>query len=332
MSSSVFVIGANGYIGRGVALAFRRAGYRVYGLIRNEQHSNDLLKNEIEPLVADKFDDLQPFTDILASCSIIVDAVGYKAKLSVSLLEAAVQLGKTQTQNGKLPHYAPLYIFTSGIMTYGDTSTTGRRPVDETVKPRNPPVPEASAESSSSNVTAMKDREDFEDQVLITSSAALKTTVVRPGFVYGGQGGFVADLFNSEPLVFQGRRDMRWSWVHVDDLGEGYVAIGRAPRVVVDKQLYNLVAPNDNPTYEELRLAMAKAQGRTEKIVYKEAEPNVPTRWDTDSIINPAKAINELGWKPRHVGFVEEIDTYYKSWAAHKTVQETTSSSNAKSH
>ncbi|CAF4443473.1 unnamed protein product, partial [Adineta steineri] len=109
------------------------------------------------------------------------------------------------------------------------------------------------------------------------------TTVVRPGFVYGGQGGFVANLFYSEPLVIQGRRDMRWSWVHVDDLGEGYVAIARAPRVVVDKQLYNLAAPNDNPTYEELRTAMAKAQGRKETIEYKEADKDVPTRWNTDS-------------------------------------------------
>jgi nucleoside-diphosphate-sugar epimerase len=47
------------------------------------------------------------------------------------------------------------------------------------------------------------------------------------------------------------------------------------------------------------------------------------------SIINPAKAINELGWKPRHVGFVEEIDTYYKAWAAHKAAQEATPSSKA---
>ncbi|CAF4407902.1 unnamed protein product, partial [Adineta steineri] len=138
---------------------------------------------------------------------------------------------------------------------------------------------------------AMKDREDFENHILAVSSASLKTTVVRPGFVYGGQGGFVANLFYSEPLVIQGRRDMRWSWVHVDDLGEGYVAIARAPRVVVDKQLYNLAAPNDNPTYEELRTAMAKAQGRKEAIEYKEAEKDVPTRWNTDSIINPAKAI-----------------------------------------
>lgn len=47
--------------------------------------------------------------------------------------------------------------------------------------------------------------------------------------------------------------------------------------------MYNLAAPNDNPTYEELRTAMAKAQGRKEQIEYKEAEKGVPTRWDTDS-------------------------------------------------
>ena len=47
--------------------------------------------------------------------------------------------------------------------------------------------------------------------------------------------------------------------------------------------VYNLAAPNDNPTYEELRLAMAKAQGRTEKIEYKDVGENESTRWDTDS-------------------------------------------------
>ena len=258
MSASVFVIGASGYIGLGIALAFRRAGYRVYGLIRNEKHSNTLLQNEIEPVVAQAFDDIQPFTDLLNTCSVIIDAVGYTPTLSSALLEAAVQIGKNRSDNGKLSHYAPLYIFTSGIMTCkftrchveacrceiasrlsisdGDTSPTGRRPVDEMVKPRPQPCAQRANASGSADVTAMKDREDFENHVLATSTAALRTTVVRPGFVYGGQGGFVADLFYSEPLVIQGRRDMRWSWVHVDDLAEGYVAIARAPRVVVDKQ------------------------------------------------------------------------------------------------
>ena len=117
MSSSVVVIGASGYIGLGVALAYRRAGYRVYGLIRNEKYSNQLLQNEIEPVVAKAFDDVQAFADLLASCSIIIDAVGYTANLSLKLLEAAVEAGKKRTEDGKLPHYAPLFIFTSGIMT-----------------------------------------------------------------------------------------------------------------------------------------------------------------------------------------------------------------------
>lgn len=117
MSSSVFVIGAGGYIGKGVALAFRRAGYRVYGLVRNEKYSNDLLQQEIEPIVTPSFDDLESLTDVLTSCSIIIDAVGYNAKLSPNLLETAVKIGNLRTQDGKLPHYAPLYIFTSGIMT-----------------------------------------------------------------------------------------------------------------------------------------------------------------------------------------------------------------------
>jgi UDP-glucose 4-epimerase len=236
MSSSVCVFGASGYIGLGVAEGLRRAGYRVYGLIRNEKHSATLIQNEIEPIVAKSFDNVQSFADVLASCSIIIDAVGFTPKLSSAVLEAGVQAGKTRTQDGKIPHYAPLFIFTSGIMTYGNTSPTGRRPVDEAIKPRPQSSRPRASGSSSSDVTAMKEREEFENQVLATSSKSLKTTVVRPGFVYGKQGGFVADLFYSEPLVIEGRRDMRWSGVHVDDLAEGYVAIARAPRVVVDQQ------------------------------------------------------------------------------------------------
>ncbi len=117
MSSSVCVFGASGYIGLGVAEGLRRAGYRVYGLIRNEKHSATLIQNEIEPIVAKSFDNVQSFADVLASCSIIIDAVGFTPKLSSAVLEAGVQAGKTRTQDGKIPHYAPLFIFTSGIMT-----------------------------------------------------------------------------------------------------------------------------------------------------------------------------------------------------------------------
>ncbi len=165
----------------------------------------------------------------------------------------------------------------------------------------------------------MKTREAYENRVLSESSNILHTTVVRPGFVYGGQGGFVADLFYSQnPTIIDERRDKRWSWVHIDDLAEGYVLIARASRAITSGQMWNLAAPNDNPTYEEVRTSMARVSGQKIEYIEKTSEDQLPLRWNTNSIINPAKAINQLGWQPRHVGYIEEIETYYKSWNAYK--------------
>ncbi len=188
----------------------------------------------------------------------------------------------------------------------GDTTVFGSRPIDELIKP-NP------------QTTEMKNREEYENRVLATSSNSLHTTVIRPGFVYGGHGGYVADLFYSQkPAIIDGRCNKRWSWVHIDDLAEGYVLIARASRAIVSGQIWNLAAPNDNPTYEEIRTSMARVSGQQVEYKEKTDDDKVPVRWDTDSIINPAKAIDQLGWRPRHVGYVQEIETYYKSWNAYK--------------
>jgi nucleoside-diphosphate-sugar epimerase len=191
----------------------------------------------------------------------------------------------------------------------GDTSEYGLRPIDERIKPKP-------------QLNPMKAREEYENRVLSISSNILHTTVIRPGFVYGGQGGFVADLFYSQnPAIIDERRDKRWSWVHIDDLAEGYVLIARASRSIISGQMWNLAAPNDNPTYEEVRTSMARASGQ--KINYQEKtnDTQLPLRWNTNSIINPAKAMDQLGWRPRHVGYIEEIETYYKSWDAYKQQQ-----------
>jgi NAD(P)-dependent dehydrogenase (short-subunit alcohol dehydrogenase family) len=48
---AVLVVGAGGYIGDGVARAFRRAGYQTYGVIRHEKQKEHLLRNEITPVI-----------------------------------------------------------------------------------------------------------------------------------------------------------------------------------------------------------------------------------------------------------------------------------------
>jgi NAD(P)-dependent dehydrogenase (short-subunit alcohol dehydrogenase family) len=52
MSTKVLILGAGGYIGEGIAIAFRRAGFKTYGVIRNEKKKLDLIKNEIIPIIA----------------------------------------------------------------------------------------------------------------------------------------------------------------------------------------------------------------------------------------------------------------------------------------
>jgi nucleoside-diphosphate-sugar epimerase len=117
MSSSALVFGANGYLGSGITLGLRRAGFHVYGVIRNSKHSGFLIQNEIEPIVVESFDKIESFADQLAKCSVIVDAVGFNKTLSEILFQAVITAGNKRTQDGKLAHYAPLFIFTSGIMT-----------------------------------------------------------------------------------------------------------------------------------------------------------------------------------------------------------------------
>ncbi len=117
MSSSVLVFGANGYIGFGIALSLRRSGYHVYGVIRDSRHSALLAQNEIEPIVVESFDKVESFTDQLTNCSVIVDTVGFTQSLSETILQAVIAAGQQRTQKGKFAHYAPLFIFTSVIMT-----------------------------------------------------------------------------------------------------------------------------------------------------------------------------------------------------------------------
>ncbi|KAL9643992.1 hypothetical protein ABK040_005460 [Willaertia magna] len=307
--SSVFIAGAGGYIGQGVTFAFRRAGFRVYGLVRSQSKASVLLKNEIIPIVAD-LQDVNAYKDVLVKCSVIVDAVGMGEHTEL-FLNAVNDAGKTRNEDvDKTDIYKPLYIFTSGIMTYGNASNG---PLDESVRPK--PTHKWT-----------EDRRLFENKVLMLGKkedSFIRTVVVRPGFVFGRNGGPIATQFFSIPkdkdLVLYGAPNKRWSWVHVDDLGEGYTLIARAGSVV-DSQLFNLAAV-DNPTYLELRLAMAKVAGWKEenhKVEYSEIpEDDVGTQvFENTGIINPAKAFDVLNWRPRTTSFLSEIDIYYQSWLA----------------
>jgi len=304
--ASVLIVGASGYIGLGAAIAFRRAGWRVFGLVRSEDKATELRKLEIIPLIGDQ-SSISSFSQILISCSVIVDAIGFHQNGSEKFLQSVVDIHSENISQYPAA-YSQLFIFTSGIMTYG----TSDKVLDESVVPQP-------------KLAEMKQRKLFEDRVL--NCTKLRTVVVRPGFVYGGTGGVVYEMFYNvrvdADLELYGSGDKRWSWVHVDDLGEAYLKIAQAGSIV-DHQVFNL-GTLDAPRYEEIRVALAKKKGwddKKYKVVYKPLSTTPgEDRWLTFEgtvIVSPHKAMSLLDWQPKHLGYLNELEIYYQSYKAYK--------------
>lgn len=75
---SVLVLGAAGYIGGGIAAAFRRAGWVVYGVGRSQRAVDAMQRAEVRPVRGSGFRDVD--ADLIRSCSIVIDAVGFTTK------------------------------------------------------------------------------------------------------------------------------------------------------------------------------------------------------------------------------------------------------------
>ncbi len=107
---TVLVCGAGGLIGTAVSSAFRRAGWRVHGLIRSEKHTEFLLANEIVPLIGD-IEQPDTYLEVARLCSVVVDASGCNAKL----VEAIQGLNGSE----EVECYRKLLIVTSGTLNWG---------------------------------------------------------------------------------------------------------------------------------------------------------------------------------------------------------------------
>lgn len=172
--ASVFIVGAAGYIGGGVASAFRRAGFRVYGLVRSEKDVAALERKEIIP-VRGSLEDVASYSALLSECSIIVDAVGFRHNSGcIPFFTVVCDAASKREKASGAATVKPLFLFTSGVLVYGNVrQLTSLEPIDEFVIPK----------PASTDLLA---RFEFEKTVL--HSKEVHGCVFRPGFVYGGHG------------------------------------------------------------------------------------------------------------------------------------------------
>jgi nucleoside-diphosphate-sugar epimerase len=297
----VFVTGATGYVGWGVATAFRRAGHRVWGLTRSEAKARRLAQHEIRAVVGDLAEP-KSYADVAARCGVLVHAAFEYSANGVAKDRAAVE---TLIEAGRRGVEPATLIFTSGVWVHGDT---GDRTVDETT----PPNPIA--------LVAWRPAHEH----LVLQAPGVRGLVIRPGCLYGGPGGLTAPWFADasagKPPTVVGDGRSRWAMVHVDDLADAYVRAGESG---LSGEVFD-VADRSHATALEMASAAARAAGYTEVIrpvPVAEARKALGGLADALALsqrVDAGKAGRLLGWQPRHGGFLDEADVYYGAWRAHQ--------------
>lgn len=295
----IFLTGATGYIGFNVALAYRRAGHEVWGLVRSDEKARTMARNEIHSVVG-SMQQPERYLSIAEECSVLIhSAADYQADvgaLDKRTIETFIAAAKKGTQPKTV-------IYTSGCWVNGNT---GSKPVDETA-PLKP-------------AKLVTWRPAIEQIVLNT--AGIKGVVIRPGCVYGKQGGLTGMWFKGaskdKALKVVGNGDNHWAMVHVDDLAEAYL---RAGECNLSGEVFN-VSDHSSASVREMVEAVARAIGYTDDIEFIPVAEAARTMGDLaeclalDQQMDARKAARLLEWQPRHSGFVSEVDTYLASWKA----------------
>lgn len=296
----IFVTGATGYIGFNVAQKMRRAGHRVWGLTRSAEKAGRLSRQEIIPVIGN-MQNPESYREVAEHCSVLVHTASDHQNDTVALDRRTVDTFLEAGEEGPWPKTV---IYTSGCWVIGDTGdgmadeTTGLDPVD---------------------MVAWRP----EHEELILQAEHLRGLVIRPGCVYGKQGGLTGMWFegaeNGE-LRIVGDGSNYWTMVHVDDLAEAYLRAAESGLIAED---FN-ISDRSRWTVEEMAEAAADAAGYVGEITtlaVEEAAAEMGPMAEALALnqhVDARKAVRILDWQPKHGGFVDEVETYYRSWKAYE--------------
>lgn len=298
----VLITGATGYAGRSAALAFRRAGYKVAGLVRNDKHPvlATLRQNEIVPLFGNLLEP-ETYRPYIAKADIVVHTVfdfANPAATDDKFLDVFQEEANKSSDRKRL-------VYTTGCSIYGKVDV-------EIMDERTPCNPQH----------ALFFRVGHERRVLSMSNTL--SAVLRPGFMYGldakasQSGRFFSTGANAtgDRITFWGNPKKRWSWVHVDDLGEAYVRAAQRLNAVSGEIF--CVADEHRPATLEVFTRCARQAGFKGEVEVKPASESrdaFVALSDQDELITSSKARNLLNWVPRHTGLLDDLPRYYEAWS-----------------
>ncbi|TMQ68785.1 MAG: NAD-dependent epimerase/dehydratase family protein, partial [Candidatus Eisenbacteria bacterium] len=193
----VFVTGASGYLGKAIAARLVRTGSQVHGLARSSERAALLRSIGVTPVLG-TLEQPESFVSELKNCDAVVHAAR-AASESARIDQCALEAIRAGVTDGRVRHV----VYTSGAFVHG---STGDAIQDETAVPQPPAV--------------VAWRPPHEDVALDLVDHEAQVSVMRPGRIYGGVGGFFGAWFREarqKKLVeVPGNGQQRWSLVHRD--------------------------------------------------------------------------------------------------------------------
>lgn len=293
---SIFLTGANGYVGGTVALRLINAGYAIRGLVRDEEKARQVQALGIEPVIGN-LDDLA----LLAKEARAADGVIHTADSD--------HLGAVQTFIQALAGSGKPLLHTSGSSVIGD---------DAQGLAVNPAVFD---EDSIFVVAASKQpRRDIELTVLGAATQNIRAVVICPSSIYGTGTGVHTQSVQIPWLITQAQESgvvrvvgtgvNRWSNVHIHDVAELYLlALQNAPAGAF------YFVENGEASFLEIGQALARRL-KLEPLGFWSVE-QATERWGylhahytfgTNSRVTAKRARQELGWAPTHASVLEWIE------------------------
>jgi nucleoside-diphosphate-sugar epimerase len=274
----IFLTGGTGYIGSAVLDALVRGGHRVDALVRNSERAAEVQGRGARAILGNLSQPASYADAASAADGAVHTAFEHSARgIEVDGIGLDTLL--------RLPEKPGRFmIYTSAVWVLGTSAT---------------PMDESAALNPAPHVTWRPGREQ---QVLDSASAGIRPAVIRPGIVYGGSRGIVADLFRdaANGLVrVIGAGENHWPLVYDRDLGDLYL------RLVNQSGASGLFHANDerDEQVNDLVAAIARhvpLRPSIRRVPIEEARRQLGSYADAlmlDQVVRSPRA-RALGWNP----------------------------------
>lgn len=288
--SKLFITGATGYIGSAVAEYFQKKGYEVYALARNPQSAKAIQEKNLNPILGD-ITNSESYKERLKEFDLVIHTASTNDSNAPKADEEVVRVVTEQLRDTN-----KTFIYTSGTWVFGNTEKT------------------ANEQTPLSPIPLVAWRVDVEKKVVEAAKQGFRTIVIRPGIVYGRDGGIVGDLFERAtqgevPYATTTNRDNHWALVHVEDLAELYFLANEKAK---SGSLYNATQgePVRQNEVAELIAQTAGVTGKSKSYAVEDARKFFGPYADglaLDQRIDSSAAQRDLGWSPKAPTIQAEI-------------------------